>query len=293
MKILVTGANGQVGTEIVKLFTSTTHEIISFTRQELNCEHINGVNSTLLTVRPDLIINTAAYTSVDKAEDELSRVVAVNSAFVGELAAYCRQWNIPLIHLSTDYVFDGNSLEPYREIDIPNPQNVYGRSKLAGEHAISSILNHYLILRVSWVFGISGSNFVKTILNLASVRDELNIVSDQCGRPTAARDIARVLLEIVQKIASGSFGGWGIYHYAGQGITNWYDFAHEFIKMAVERNGTLNLANINPIKSDEYRTKVKRPKYSVLDTTKIEQNLGIDCHHWKDYLPEVVECCIK
>ncbi|MBL7480036.1 dTDP-4-dehydrorhamnose reductase [Legionella bononiensis] len=293
MKILVTGAKGQVGTEIVTLFTSTTHEIVSFTRRELNCENIMGVNAALLAIRPDLIINTAAYTSVDQAENEPNRVMTVNSTFVAELAVYCRQWNIPIIHLSTDYVFDGTKFEPYKESDIPNPQNVYGRSKLAGEQAIFSKLNHYIILRVSWVFGTSGSNFVKTILNLASSRDELNIVSDQWGRPTAARDIARVLLGIVQNIATNSFDDWGIYHYASHGVTNWFEFAHEFINMAKEKNSALNLAHIHPIKSEEYVTKVKRPKYSVLDTSKIQQKLGIDCHHWYSYLPEVVECCIK
>ncbi|RUR20247.1 dTDP-4-dehydrorhamnose reductase [Legionella sp. km535] len=293
MKILITGANGQVGSELVAAFARTHHEIIATTRQELDCSRIHDVNTFLTAKRPDLIINAAAYTAVDKAEEESCLAETVNADFVKELAAYCQLWNIPLIHLSTDYVFDGLKQDSYNELDTTNPQGVYAQSKLHGEQAITSMLTQYLILRVSWVFGVSGSNFVKTIVNLASSREELNIVADQKGRPTAARDIARVIIELVDIISSESFTQWGIYHYAGQGETNWYEFARVFIDLVNSRNTCLKLARLNPIATEQYPTKAKRPKNSVLNTSRIEQTLGIACHEWKKYLPEVIDSIIN
>lgn len=289
MKILVTGANGQVGSEIIKLFASTKYEVVAFTRKELDCTRLNSVSSIVSAIQPDLIINAAAYTAVDKAEDETSLAQIINADFVWNLAAYCAQMKIPLIHLSTDYVFDGTKLGEYNETDSTNPQGAYARSKLAGEQAILSQLKEHIILRVSWVFGVYGSNFVKTILNLASTREELRVVADQWGRPTAARDIARVLLEIVQSINYSSFSDWGIYHYAGKGVTNWYEFSQFFIESAKENGASLAVNSLSPITSEEYITKAVRPKNSVLDTTKIEQMLGIQCHNWSDYLSEIVD----
>lgn len=293
MKILVTGANGQVGSEIIKFFSATGHEIIEVTRKELDCISLGMVYSTLTTIQPDLIINAAAYTAVDKAEDEVNLAHIINAEFVQHLAEYCVRKRIPLIHLSTDYVFDGRKEGPYSETDIPNPQGVYAQSKLAGEQAIISQLKEHIILRVSWVFGVNGTNFVKTILNLASSREELSVVADQWGRPTAARDIARVLLDIVEKINQSSFSHWGIYHYAGEGKTNWYEFAKFFIKQAKEKGAVLSIKNLNPIKSEEYVTKALRPKNSVLSTQKIEQILGIQSHRWENDLPEIVDSFIE
>lgn len=293
MKILITGSNGQVGTELIKAFACTDHEVIASTRGELDCTNLRGVNGFLSAIRPDLIINAAAYTAVDKAEDEIQLAEAINADFVGELAIYCKLRNIPLIHLSTDYVFDGFKQSAYSETDSPKPQGVYAKSKFNGEQFITSNINEYIILRVSWVFGVYGTNFVKTIINLASSREELNIVADQVGRPTAARDIARVLYEIVEKINNTDFNQWGIYHYAGQGDTNWYEFARTFIDMVKSKNTHLNWAKLNPITSEQYPVKAKRPKNSVLDTYRIEQELGIECHDWQRYLPEVIESIIN
>ncbi len=293
MRILVTGANGQVGSEIIRLFASTSHEIIALTRKELDCTNVDIVEEALSGIRPDLVINAAAYTAVDKAEDEANLAHLINAEFVQQLALYCAQKQIPLIHLSTDYVFDGAKTSGYCEVDLPNPQGVYAQSKFAGEQAIVSQLKEHIILRVSWVFGVYGNNFVKTILNLASSREELKIVADQWGRPTPARDIARVLLKIVGKIDQSAFSDWGIYHYAGEDITNWHEFSSVFIDLARKKGVNLTVAQLTPIKSEEYITKAVRPKNSVLDTTKIEKTLNISCHNWKDYLPEVVDSFIK
>lgn len=293
MKILVTGANGQVGSEIIRLFTTTEHEIIAFTRKELDCTNVKAVSSALSIIQPQLIINAAAYTAVDKAEDETNLAYLINADFVQQLAFYCAQKQIPLIHLSTDYVFDGSKAGAYSEKDTPNPQGIYAKSKFAGEQAIVSQLNEHIILRVSWVFGVYGNNFVKTILNLASSRDELKIVADQWGRPTPARDIARVLLEMVEKINKSSFSNWGIYHYAGEGSTNWYEFSSTFIDLAKKKGASVTINRLSPIRTEEYPTKAVRPKNSVLDTSKIEKVLNISCHSWKDYLPEVVNDFIE
>lgn len=293
MKILVIGANGQVGSEIILQFNFSEHKVIALTRKELDCVHISKVNSVLSSIQPELIINTSAYTAVDKAEDEVKLAHIVNAEFVQQLALYCAQKKIPLIHLSTDYVFDGTKESAYYETDITCPQGAYAQSKLAGEYAITSQLKEHIILRVSWVFGVYGNNFVKTILKLASSRSELRIVADQWGRPTAARDIARVLLAIVTKIDSSSFNDWGVYHYAGAGVTNWYRFSRVFIDLAQKKGMILPLTQLTPIKTEEYVTKAVRPKNSVLDTTKIEQILEIQCQNWKDYLPEVVDSLMK
>ena len=289
MKILVTGANGQVGSEIIRLFATTGHEIIAFTRKELDCTSVNAVSSALSIIQPQLIINAAAYTAVDKAEDEAHLAYLINADFVQQLAFYCAQKQIPLIHLSTDYVFDGSKAGSYSEIDTPNPQGIYAKSKFAGEQAIVSQLNEHIILRVSWVFGVYGNNFVKTILNLASSKNELKIVADQWGKPTPARDIARVLLEVVEKISKSSFNDWGVYHYAGEGVTNWYEFSRVFIDLAKEKGANMAVTHLTPIKSEEYITKAVRPKNSVLDTTKIKRTFNISCHNWREYLPEVVK----
>ncbi|KTD63710.1 dTDP-4-keto-L-rhamnose reductase [Legionella santicrucis] len=293
MKILVIGANGQVGSEVILQFRSSGHAVIALTRKDLDCVHLDEVDLVFSSIQPELVINAAAYTAVDKAEDEISLAHTINAEFVQQLAVYCAQKKIPLVHLSTDYVFDGTKEGAYNETDITCPQGVYAQSKLAGEHAITSQLKEHIILRVSWVFGIYGNNFVKTILKLASSRNELRVVADQWGKPTAARDIARVLLAIVTKIDSSSFKDWGIYHYAGAGVTNWYEFSRVFIDLAQKKGMILPLTQLSPIKTEEYLTKAARPKNSVLDTTKIEQILDIRCQSWKDYLPEVVDNFIK
>lgn len=289
MNILVIGARGQVGSEVIKAFAATEHQLLTLTRKELDCCDLDKVIPILIILKPELIINAAAYTAVDKAEEESALAQIINASFVEQLAVYCQQTKIPLIHLSTDYVFDGAENKAYQETDLPNPQTVYGKSKWAGEQAINTHLKEHIILRVSWVFGITGSNFVKTILNLSLQREELGIVADQWGRPTAARDIARVLLELVEQLNTPSFSAWGTYHYAGEGKTNWYDFAQVFLKLAKENGNKLTLTQLNALKSEQYKTKAMRPKNSILDTAKIEKVLAIKPQRWKNYLPELID----
>jgi dTDP-4-dehydrorhamnose reductase len=238
---------------------------------------------------PDIVINAAAYTNVDKAETQVSLAYSVNADFVEQLATYCARENRKLIHLSTDYVFDGKKNTPYLETDAPNPQGVYAQSKWQGEQAIILKNPSYIILRVSWVFGKQGGNFVKTILNLASSRETLKIVSDQWGRPTAARDIARVVFEIVQKIGQPNFKDWGIYHYGGADITNWFHFAELFLNVAKERGYPSQPIRLEGITSKEYVTAVQRPQYSVLAIEKIKQNLEIEVHSSYGYVSELVD----
>lgn len=292
MKILVMGANGQIGSELIKKFSTTSHDVIAMTRNHLDCANVTAFNPVLFA-QADVIINATGYTWVDKAEEEINLAFAVNADFVNRLAIFCDQRKIPLIHLSTDYVFDGLKSGAYNEADAPNPQGIYAQSKRQGELAIISQLQRYIILRVSWVFGVHGRNFIKNILSLAQTRTQLNIVGDQWGRPTSARDIARVVFEIVEKIHNPLFDDWGIYHYAGAGATNWHDFAAFFLILAKENGLNLALKSLVNISSEDYPVQTPRPKNSVLSTSKIENILNIECHSWQQYLPEVINHIIR
>lgn len=290
MNILIIGANGQVGRELVSAFADTAHSIIATTRLQLDCtDNEIQIHHQLSLVNPDLIINAAAYTAVDKAEDEPELAYQINATFVKYLATYCAKSQIPLLHFSTDYVFDGAQSKAYQEDDPPNPLNVYGRSKLAGEQHIVSSLTKYLILRASWVFGVHGNNFVKTILKLASQKEELAIVADQWGKPTAAKDIARVVLILVTHLDQPGFSSWGIYHYAGRKPVSWHAFAKFFLAMAQQRNAYIAAYDVRAISTKEYPAKAPRPKNSILDTSRIEQVFGVTAAHWADFLPETLD----
>ncbi|MDI9817752.1 MULTISPECIES: dTDP-4-dehydrorhamnose reductase [unclassified Legionella] len=289
MKILLLGATGQVGEEIAELFKNSDHEILPLLRGQCDLSRPDLVLATLLQFHVDLVINAAAYTAVDKAEEEKALAKQINAFSVEKLANYCQMNNIPLIHFSTDYVFDGSKSEGYIEDDPTNPLSIYGHSKLLGEYLIQSSLDKYLILRISWVFGKYGQNFVKTILRLAATRKELRIVADQWGCPTAARDIARVIYAMVQKINEGKFSDWGIYHYASQGPISWSEFAATFINLAKSKGYHLALNHLIEINTEDYPAKAKRPKNSVLITNKIERIFNIHRDSWNNYLPEVIE----
>lgn len=225
MKVLIIGANGQVGSELILLGKQQGIYIIAADSTELDITKIGVVKHFIYSKQPDIVINAAAYTAVDKAEEKVELAFAVNSKGPANLAEACCEADIPLLHISTDYVFDGKKAGAYYEDDAPNPKGVYGESKLEGEHAVATRLDKYIILRVAWVFAASGNNFVRTMLHLAAERDQLSVTADQQGAPTWAGDIANALLTITKRYC-------GIYHYTGSPATIWHGFAQTIFKEA-------------------------------------------------------------
>lgn len=286
MKILVTGANGQLGQELINL--KSNHRIMGLTRTQLDITDAEQVRTAIKALAPDLIINAAAYTQVDKAEQELKLAFAINRDGAGNVARGCAEKNIPLIHLSTDYVFSGEQAVPYREEDATGPINVYGQSKLVGEQAVQQLLDNGIILRVSSVFSFYGNNFVKTILRLAREREQLRIVADNTISPTSAYDIAEALLKIVDAINNNAQNNYaGIYHFCSHDPASWYQFAEEIIQQAAHYEN-LKVKELEAITSAEYPTPAKRPAYSVLNTTKLQQTFSVRIPSWRDGLTKIL-----
>lgn len=283
MQVLVTGMNGQVGHEIVRKSPSTNFIVHGFDHTTLDITDKNNVGRIVEKIKPDLIINCAAYTAVDKAEEDYQKAFAANQYGPVLLAEECQRLHIPLIHLSTDYVFNGEARQPYNETSPVSPLGVYGKSKEAGENEVRSTIDHHIILRTSWVYGTHGHNFVKTMLRLGQDRKELQIVNDQWGCPTFAGDIADALFIVAKKILSGTFDDWGTYHCCGSTALTWYDFACHIFSMAKDRY-PLAVENILPIPSEQFPTPVKRPAYSVLDCQKIYSIFGVKLPDLKDSL---------
>ncbi len=279
-KILITGSNGQLGKELKRLENSFSQfNFIFLSREDLPIHHYELVRNFFKGYQPQFLINCAAYTAVDRAESEKELAFQVNGESVGVLAAVCKEYGTKLIHISTDYVFDGTATIPYKEESLTNPQSVYGASKLEGEKEALRFNPDSIIIRTSWVYSEFGKNFVKTMLKLMSEREELNVVSDQFGSPTYAADLAEAILQII------SSGQWhpGIYHYSNEGIISWYEFA-----VAVkELSG--NICKVNPIPTSQYPTPAKRPAYSVLDKTKIQSAFSVRIKDWKASL----ETCLS
>jgi len=289
MRVLVTGANGQVGSELILEGEKLGLDMLATGRNELDITRQNAVNRYFQDKQPDIVINAAAYTAVDKAESEPEQASAINSDGAANLARACAERNIPLLHISTDYVFDGKKQGAYTETDTPNPQCIYGKSKLEGERATEAICNQYIILRVSWVFGAYGNNFVKTMLRLGKERDVLKIVSDQYGGPTWAGDIASTLLQIAKRWGDGENIPWGIYHYSGQPATSWRNFAKAIFKEAEKANIIGAQPKVVPITTAEYPTPAPRPLNSILNCRKIEQLLSINQPDWRTGLRQVLK----
>lgn len=281
MVVLVTGANGQLGQALQKAsqavseirFVFTDSKMLDITNPE-NCQNV------FEELQPDFCINCAAYTAVDKAESEADLAHKINVIGVENLAENCKKHNTTLIHLSTDFVFDGVKLTPYSENNIPNPKNVYGQTKLEGEQAIQALLEKYYIIRTSWVYSEFGNNFYKTMLRLASERESLNVVNDQIGTPTNANCLAKVIIDIIQHSTSSIQPAYGIYHFSNEGICSWYDFAKKIFEL---HNIPITL---NPIPTSSYPTAAIRPKYSVLDKTKIKAIFGIQIKSWEEALKD-------
>ena len=278
-KILVTGADGQLGNEFRKLARSRTDIEFIFTDiGELDITRKSEVNAFLDKNLVRYILNCAAYTAVDKAEEEPEKAYLLNAYVVDILASACSSRDIRLIHLSTDYVFDGTNTRPYREGDSPNPLTIYGLSKLEGEKLIRKA-EEYIIVRTSWLYSASGSNFVKTILRLCNEKDELQVVADQTGSPTWANDLARTVLMLIDQYHDGWIKDkFRIYHYSNEGTCTWYEFAKEILKLKKLTN------TIRPVETKDYPAKAPRPAYSVLDTTRIKNDLGIVIPDWEKSL---------
>lgn len=277
--ILVTGTNGQLGKEIEALSHIYPGYAFTFTdRSILDLSNLCTMEDFFADKKFDTIINCAAYTGVDKAESEAELADTINHRFVAMLAKIAKRDSSKLIHISTDYVFNGQSHRPYVESDPTEPQGVYGQAKCDGEKAILNVSpRNTLILRTSWVYSMHGNNFVKTMLRLGRERNSLGVIFDQVGTPTYARDLASVILEIIPKIDNHAPE---IYHYSNEGVASWYDFAKAIFELS-------NIAcEVNPITTDQYPTPAKRPHYSLLNKTKIKNDFSLSIPYWRDSLKE-------
>ena len=289
IKILVIGANGQVGSELKAALDGLekpgiySSRVVFSDRTVLDLADVNTISRFLKVVAPDIIVNASAYTAVDKAESETNLAFLINEAAVAEMALYCKLNKSSLIHISTDYVFDGKSEKPYSEADRIGPCSVYGSSKLAGERAIQEVLDEHIILRTSWVFGASGTNFVKTMLRLAERNVELGVVADQFGAPTSARAIAETVAGIIDRFASEpeSDRFWGTYHYSGSPYVSWAEFAAEIFEQATLRELIPAAPSVKEMGSIDYPTPVVRHANSRLDCSKIKSTFGIEPDDWK------------
>jgi dTDP-4-dehydrorhamnose reductase len=297
MKILVTGANGQVGWALTQQ-GSSQHEILALDHNGLDITDPIAVQKTVENNKPDVVINAAAYTAVDKAEQEPELAFAVNRDGPRHLATACAHVQIPLVHISTDYVFDGRKTDPYREDDPIAPLGVYGRSKWEGEEVVRQNLPIHIILRVSWVFGDHGHNFVKTMLRLAREREQLRVVADQHGCPTYAGQIAAVLLNLAEQSAprkrrSGQQtepvrAHWGTYHYSGAPATTWHGFAEAIIAKA-RAYETLSVNDVVPITTEDFPTPAVRPANSMLDGSLLKERFDIDPGNWQAGLETMLQ----
>lgn len=275
--ILVTGANGQLGNEMRRLAEKTTSNRYIFTDiAELDITNLQAVRHCMSENQVTIVVNCAAYTNVDKAEDDFETADLINRKAVENLAIACKETEAVLIHVSTDYVFQGDRNLPCREDEPTNPLGVYGRTKLAGEQAIEQIGGKYLIFRTAWLYSSFGNNFVKTMRRLTSEREQLSVVFDQVGTPTYAGDLAMLIWHIIEEEKYKQQQG--VYHFSNEGVCSWYDFAKEIASLSGKE------CDIRPCHSDEFPSKVKRPAFSVLDKTKVKKDFGYMVPYWKDSL---------
>lgn len=271
-RVLVTGANGQLGKSIKRISPNFKELKFVFTDvDELDITNSKEVNTHFASNKIEYCINCAAYTAVDKAEEEFDKAFLINATAVKNLAEACQKTGVVLIHISTDFVFDGTKSTPYTEEDTPNPISVYGKSKLKGEEYIQETLDSYFIVRTSWLYSEYGNNFVKTMLRLAETRKQISVVNDQVGSPTYAGDLA----EFILKIISSESTAYGLYHYSNLGQISWYDFAVEIFK---QNNKTVRVV---PIPTTAYPTAAKRPAFSVMDLSRVKTTFGSRITLWR------------
>ncbi len=287
MKVLVLGANGQLGRCLADQLKGTDHNITLSSRAEIDIADMEKTYLTIIDLKPDVVINATAYTAVDKAESDLETADLINHLSVANIANICADIDCVLIHVSTDYVFDGEANLAYTENDETNPQGVYGQTKLLGEVAVQESGCNYLILRTAWVFSEYGNNFLKVMLRLAKERDSLSVVADQFGCPTYAQDIARAIIVVLGQIELKNTR-WGIYHYCGDKPASWFDFAQTIFDEASQANVIDKSPILTRIKTEEFPTLAKRPAFSVLDSSKIMVDWGVDSSNLVKAVREVI-----
>lgn len=285
MKVLVTGAGGQVGWELQRNLDSDPDiELFAYPRAELDITDYEAVRQKLEDIKPDWVINAAAYTAVEKAEDDEKLAHQVNAEAVGKLAEMVKELGIRLLHISTDYVFDGDSSSSYIPTDDTNPLNIYGKSKLFGELQVRHTLeDDALVIRTGWVYSRHGHNFVKTMVKLMQERDSVSVIDDQVGSPTWASEFAKVIAIAMKKDLRG------IYHWTDAGVASWYDFAHAIHGMARHLGYVNGKVTLKAISSEEYKTKAKRPRNTVMCKRSIREATGYRGHHWRDTLYKMMK----
>lgn len=279
-KTIIIGAGGQLGQCIQKIVAERNSADVVFPNEgDANILNTEALQQLFEREKPTVVVNCAAYTAVDKAEDEVELATAVNETGAKNLAVLCHQYGATLVHVSTDFVFEGNEIKLLKEDDITKPINVYGVTKLAGELAIAQEMSKYVIIRTSWLYSEFANNYVKTMLKLGAERDELNIIADQVGTPTYAVDLANVIFDIIGK----SEQIYGIYHFSNEGVTSWYDFAKAIFNLSKTE------VSVNPIPTSAYPTKAKRPHFSVMDKSKIKSDYHVKVPYWLDSLASCIE----
>ena len=287
MRLLITGANGQVGQALIENAQQHNIDALAYSKETLDISSETMVAVTLNRYQPDVVINAAAYTNVEQAESSPDLAKAINEDAVGILARACDALNIPLLHISTDYVFDGKKQTPYLETDETAPLSVYGATKLAGEKQLMAFSKKHIILRTSWVFSATGDNFVKTMLRLFRERTEVSVVNDQCGGPTSADAIAKALLKIAMRALEPDFNDWGVYHFSGEPAVSWFDFACAIREACAPE--FLKLQQLLPIPSTAFPTKATRPAYAILAMQKIKDVFEINPCDWQKDLTTVIQ----
>lgn len=277
MKVLVTGVKGQLGHDVVKELLSRSHQAIGVDIEEMDITDAEKVRKVIGEAGCDAVIHCAAYTAVDAAEDNEALCRRINARGTENIARVCQEQNISMMYLSTDYVFSGDGGRPWKPDDKRQPLNVYGQTKYEGELAIQEYLDRYFIIRISWVFGLNGGNFIKTMLNLGKTRDVITVVNDQVGSPTYTKDLAVLMVDMIESEK------YGIYHASNEGFCSWYEFANEIFKQAGIS------VTVKPVTSDEYPSKAKRPSNSRMDKTKLDDNGFKRLPDWKDALSRYLQ----
>ena len=283
MRVLVTGATGQLGSEVANGFRHSGHEVIAPARQELDLSYPEQLAATVRTLQADWVINCAAYTQVDKAESDVQRAFIVNRDSPEQLARAVADYGGRMLQVSTDFIFDGAQRRPYLETDPPNPLGVYGRSKLEGEQAVQRVLPDAVVLRTAWVYGVHGHNFVKTMLRIAAAGKPLRVVSDQVGTPTWTTDIAATIAALVAREAGGTF------NFTSAGETSWHGFASAILDEGAKAGFDIKTETVVPIPTSDYPTPATRPAYSVLNTEKIRPLLPGPIPGWRDSLKKMLQ----